>query len=196
MSPRPYHMNRRATSASDTRHRIVEATAALHAEKGVAATTFRDIAARADVGLGTVYHHFPTYDHVITACGQYSMAAAQPPQTSAFASLRSPVARVRTMVRELCGFYSRIPVLGRIRSERNAFAPLDAAFRHEEEQRRALIDEALRGVRAGPRVRALAFSVLDFSVYESLVSAGLSHDVVVDELATVILNRLNLRSTR
>jgi len=50
MAPRRYQMDRRAGAAEHTRRKIVEATYSLHAEKGVAATTFRDISTRADVG--------------------------------------------------------------------------------------------------------------------------------------------------
>ncbi len=65
MSPRRYRMSNHAASAEETRRRIVEATFALHVEKGVAATTFRDISTRADVGIGTIYQHFSNYDDVV-----------------------------------------------------------------------------------------------------------------------------------
>lgn len=42
---------------------------ALHRDRGIAATTMKDIAERADVGIGTVYHHFPSYEDAIRACG-------------------------------------------------------------------------------------------------------------------------------
>jgi len=61
MTPRSYQMGKRAESAAQTRQRIVQATMALHRDRGIAATTMKDIAARADVGIGTLYHHFPRY---------------------------------------------------------------------------------------------------------------------------------------
>ncbi len=194
MAPRPYRMSRRAESAQETRRRIIEATAALHREKGVAATTFRDIAQRADVGIGTVYHHFPTYEHVINACGEHSVAASKPPRIETLRGIADPADRIRTLVHEVFAFYERLPEFGAVRSERRDFASLEEWFRQEEAQRRALIDEAVRGVRAGSRARALIFSLVDFSVYESLVSNGLSRDGAVDEITNVIFNRLNLRS--
>ena len=39
----------------ETRRRIVEATLALHTEKGMFDTSWRDIARRADVSAATVY---------------------------------------------------------------------------------------------------------------------------------------------
>ena len=64
-------MERRADGAEETRQRILEATMALHTEQGVLATSHKDIAGRADVSVGTVYHHFPNVDSLVTACGAH-----------------------------------------------------------------------------------------------------------------------------
>src|SRR6476659_561993 len=118
MSPRRYQMARRAESAEETKRRIVQATFALHEEKGVAATTFREIAARADVGIGTVYHHFPSYDDVIDACGNDAMARTRPPHPGIFEGVTKAAERIRVLVRETFAFYQRLPAFGRIRAER------------------------------------------------------------------------------
>ena len=62
MSPRKYDMTRRASAVAQTRRRIVDATLELHTEQGIAATSWDDIAARAGVGVGSVYRHFPSLD--------------------------------------------------------------------------------------------------------------------------------------
>ena len=196
MAPRKYRMDRRAEAAQETRKRIVEATYALHAEKGVAATTFRDISTRADVGIGTVYHHFPTYDDVITACGHHTMTLARPPQADMFDGVDSAAERVRILVRELFAFYGRAPMLGRVRSERHHFAVLENAFHHEEETLKALIADSLRGTRSGTRLRALVFALLDFNTYASLAAAGLDHEPAVDEITTTILARLRAKGRK
>ena len=196
MAPRQYQLDRRAEAAAQTRSRIVEATAGLHAEKGVAGTTFRDIAARADVGIGTVYHHFPTYDDVITACGHHSIGLARPPRPHIFEGVNGVEPRVHILVREIFAFYGRIPMLGRVRSERHQFAALDRAFVHEEDDRRALIAEALRGTRASTRQRALIFVLLDFHTHETLGIAGLDHETAVDEITTTILARLRAKGSK
>lgn len=189
-------MNRRAEAAARTRSKIVEATFALHTEKGVAATTFRDISARADVGIGTVYHHFPTYDDVIAACGNHTMMLARPPRPGLLEGVNGVADRVGVLVRELFAFYERIPALGRVRSERHQFVVLDRQFQHEEENRRALITEALRGTRASARQRALVFALLDFHTYETLGAAGLEQEAAVDEITTTILARLRAKGSR
>lgn len=196
MAPRKYQMDRRAEAAARTRSRIVEATFALHTEKGIAATTFRDISARADVGIGTVYHHFPTYDDVIAACGNHAMMLARPPRAGMLDGLNGVAARVGALVRELFAFYERSPALGRVRSERHQFVVLDRHFQHEEENRRALITEALRGTRANARQRALVFALLDFHTYETLAAAGLEQEAAVDEITTTILARLRAKGSR
>ena len=51
MAGRKYQLRKRAEGLDATRERIVEATAALHYEQGVAATSYVQIAERAGVGL-------------------------------------------------------------------------------------------------------------------------------------------------
>ena len=177
MAPRRYQMDRRAEAAAETRQKIVAASLALHTEKGVAATTFRDISTRADVGIGTVYHHFPTYDDVIAACGNHAMTLARPPQPVLFDGVNGIEARIHVLVREQLAFYDRMPNFALIRSERHQFAALDRGMKHEEENRLAMIAEALRGSRAAARARATLFALLDIQVYETLGSAGLDRKV-------------------
>src|SRR6185436_7320251 len=94
MSPRRYVMESRARTAEETRQRIVEATFALHAERAIGDTTMKDIAERADVGLGTVYHHFPTYNDAVRACGAHTFAISAPPDATIFSGAKSLEERV------------------------------------------------------------------------------------------------------
>jgi hypothetical protein len=52
--PRKCHLGQRAATMVATREKILQATIALHKEQGVVATSDKDIARRADVGLDTV----------------------------------------------------------------------------------------------------------------------------------------------
>lgn len=49
------------------RERIVRAAIELAAEGGYDAVQMRDVAARADVALGTIYHYFSSKDHLLAA---------------------------------------------------------------------------------------------------------------------------------
>src|SRR5439155_17242751 len=79
MAPRAYRMTRRAAANAETRRRIADAAITLHAEKGIHATTWPDIAKRADVALGTVYCHFPSLDQLVPACTSVNAVLMNPP---------------------------------------------------------------------------------------------------------------------
>lgn len=187
--PRRYTLGRRAGTAEETKRRIVEATYQLHGEKGIAATSLRDIARRADVALGTVSNHFPTYDDVIIACGELTWELLRPPTPSIFEGIEERPKRIRTLVREVFAFYVRFPKFGRARAERHAFTALDEGFKQEEEGRRALIEAAFAGPRGSRRAKALAFALIDFTTYENLLGSGLSHSAAVEEITTTLLER-------
>jgi AcrR family transcriptional regulator len=68
MSPRAYDRRLRQAASEEAKRRIVEATAALHAENGARATSHAMIAERAGVSVPTVYKYFPTANHLIPAC--------------------------------------------------------------------------------------------------------------------------------
>ena len=42
----------------------------LHLEQGIVATTWEDIARRADVATATVYRHYPTLDELVGAAAR------------------------------------------------------------------------------------------------------------------------------
>ena len=56
-----------ANDRGDKRPRLVEAAAAVFAEKGYASTRVADIAVRAGVGKGTVYEYFSSKDELLFA---------------------------------------------------------------------------------------------------------------------------------
>lgn len=62
-TPSPESTKLRA-DARRNRDRLVEVAAVAFAEKGVA-TSLEDIARQAGVGIGTLYRHFPTREHLV-----------------------------------------------------------------------------------------------------------------------------------
>lgn len=180
-------MDRRAETSAETRQRIVEATAALHSERGVSATSLRDIARRAGVSVGTAYHHFPSYDDAIRACGHYSQQIHPLPEATIFDADESQAARVASFVRAIGAFYEGCPWLELLRAERSRFAPLDEGLKGLELGLERLAELALGGPHAGRRQsRAAALSALiaftDISVFRILRDRGLS----LDQASTLI----------
>jgi AcrR family transcriptional regulator len=68
------------------RSRVLDAAMALAAEGGYDAVQMRDVAARAQVALGTIYRYFSSKDHLLAACqvelwqAQVDRLALRPPE--------------------------------------------------------------------------------------------------------------------
>src|SRR6185436_3382288 len=111
MPPRRYNMDARQIAKDALRRRIVDATMALHLEKGVVATSFEDIARKADVAVATVYRHFPTLHELVDGCGARVMEVIRPPAPDGapllFDGAASLPERVRRLACEFVAFYGR-----------------------------------------------------------------------------------------
>jgi AcrR family transcriptional regulator len=148
MSPRKYDMTRRASAVAQTRTRIIEATRELHGEQGIAATSWDDIAARAGVGVGTVYRHFPSLDELIPACGEISMRviALPDPQDapSLFDGADDPAERIERLVREVFAVYERgAPQLRAMRDEPGVHPGVAESAEQVEASLSALVEAAV-----------------------------------------------------
>jgi AcrR family transcriptional regulator len=184
MAPRAYKLGRRAESAEDTRRRIVAATRALHVEQGVADTTVKQIARRADVSVGTVYHHFPTYDDMIRACGQLTFQMVRPPTELIFAGCRSTRARIERLTHELFACYDRFPDLESTRCDRKKLPVLDQEMARFDQQLAALVRQAVAP--AGERLQRMARALTDVGVHRALTSQGLSTSEAADQVAALL----------
>ncbi len=172
MAGREYRMRKRAESLGSTRERIVAATAALHVEQGVVATSFVEIAERAGVGPATVYRHFPTLGSLVEACGAHVYERMQPPRpedaAAVFAGLGAQRQRLERLVAELDAFYDRgadhLAVAAR---DRDRVPELDAGLRQVEAGVAALVREAVGEGSQDAAIR-LATALADVSVWRSL----------------------------
>lgn len=87
MSNRRYTPKVRQTQVFERQQRVAAATAELHAEKGVSATSYADIASRAGVSLPTVHSYFPTQADLMSACtGHVGAHAPQLPVQAVLAA--------------------------------------------------------------------------------------------------------------
>ena len=180
MSPsrRKYEMRERAKAYQATRQRILQATFELHRAKGVAATTFADVAARAGLAPATVIRHFPTMGELVGACGAHVWQwLALPDPTQVFAGVGEPAERLRRLVQEVCGVYARGegPIQG-TRNDRDAVPQLDQFLRQLDTALEQLVREALTPYEPSERVTQLALTVLDYGVWRSLRQRGLDEE--------------------
>ena len=172
-------MTRRAESADDTRDRILAAAFALHGEQGVVATSVKDIAARADVGVGTVYHHFPTYDDVVRACGARTAHNIPAPSAETIAKAKD---KVRALVEEMFAFYDRIPGFELVRGDR-ARSPIIEQWMTEFDEQLLSLAALVTRSRRGAQVVA---AILDVAVYRNLQCAGLSRRAAAAQISELI----------
>jgi AcrR family transcriptional regulator len=179
---RHYQLGRRAETTEETKRRLVEATFQLHSEQGIAGTTMKDIAARAGVSVGTVYHHFPTYVDAIHACGAWVAEHEPAPSAAVFEGAAAPAERVRRLAQAMFAFYERVPAIRSLHRDRQLIQELGPFADAEARNRRALAEGAV-GVE-GPA--ALLAALLDIEVYRALKREGFSTAEAAERLAALI----------
>lgn len=179
-------MRQRAEGAEHTRRRIVQATYDLHNEQGIAETTMKQIAERADVGLGTVYHHFPTYNDAVRACGQYTFELSRPPTEAVLAAAAAPPERLRRLIAALFAFYERCPGIAKARADRHRIPALEEAMTHWDQHYAELVDLALQPEKRSAPLRQIVLGLLDFDTYSQLRRRGLTTEAAVDAMVDVL----------
>ena len=182
---RPYTLGRRAEAADETRRRIVEATARLHAERGIADTSMKDIARAAGVSVGTVYHHFPTYPDAIDACGAWTAERVPAPTEAIFDGAESRAERVARLAEALFDYYERIPALASVRRDQELAASLGQFVAQEADNRLALSARAL-GTGKRDRQAALAAALVDLDVYRALRRQGFTTSRAAAHIAALL----------
>jgi AcrR family transcriptional regulator len=174
-------MGKRAAAQEQTRERIVQATMALHDEKGISQTSINDIAARAGVGAATVLRHFPDTNALVTACGQHVAAEMAPPRPedapALYAGLSTTQERLNRLVRELHAFYER----GHLRidiaeQDRTRVAALDQFLTMLDESRRALLRAAMEPAEPDDKLIAALMALSGICVWNGLREGGFSPD--------------------
>ena len=192
-------MSKRAAAVAQTRRRIVDATRELHGEQGIAATTWDDIAARAGVGVGTVYRHFPSLDELIPACGEISMRIVALPDPAAapalFDGLDAPEARIERLVGEAFAIYERgAPELRAVRNEPDVHPRLAEEGRALEASLGALVDAALAPIEASPADRAVVRAMIDLGTWQALRDQGLEPAAAVEAVSRMLAASLGSRA--
>ena len=121
----PPPASRRRADAERNVAALLEAAAASFVERGVDAPV-RDIAARAGVGVGTIYRHFPTRADLVVAVYRHQVdELAAPAATDA----GSPSAALRAWLDRFVDFLvTKHGLAAALRSDDPAFLALHASF--------------------------------------------------------------------
>ena len=191
-------MSKRAAAVARTRQRIIDATRELHSEQGIAATSWDDIAARAGVGVGTVYRHFPSLDELVPACGEITMqdVALPDPATvpALFEHATEPAERIERLVHEAFAIYERAALqLRAIRREADVHARVAQDRDQLDASLSALVDTALGPLDATQQDRAVARAVVDLNTWEALRDQELAPAESVAAISDLLARRLTAR---
>jgi AcrR family transcriptional regulator len=171
-------MRKRAEIRDQTRERIIQATMQLHDEKGVAPTTFSEVAERAGVGVATVFRHFPKLGDLVRACGAHVWQEMRPPVPDAapavFAGAQSTAERIERLVEEIDAFYERGALrLALASRDRELLPELDQFLGAVEAGVEAMVREALKDANLSSRALEVARALMSFPVWAALNRLGL-----------------------
>ncbi len=181
MSPRRYEMGQREQAVELTRARIVNAATRLHAERGLLATGWDDIAREAGVSSVTVYRHFRSLRELIPACALSLVEEIRPmtieEATAAFADLPSARARLERLVAGDCECYERGEAwMNAAAREAELIPELGEVVVAQQLTLERLIRAALEGTDAPEATVAALRAIIDFPFWKSLRNAGQSAD--------------------
>ena len=170
-----------------TRQKIVDGALSLHLEKGIAETSIKDIAARAEVGIGTVYFHFATYEDVVRACAVKVSVSTRPPTPEIFEGIDSLEGRVERLVQELFGYYERYHWFDRLRCEREKLAIVAEGVARRERAIQAMVQEAVHPLAPEEAVVQTMVALTDFSVWKTLSVNAMSTPEAARRVSEVLL---------
>ena len=188
-------MDRRAEGAAETRDRILRATMELHFAQGVMATSHKDVAARADVSVGTVYHHFPTTEQLVGACGAKTFEMFPPPPASVIDASAPFAARILQLTKALVAFYGQVPGFTIVRADRGKLPALDEGIKRFEGAIEALIRRALGSRSRRRNAVAVVAALLDFGVVERLTAAAMPAPEIAATLASITISWMKGKTT-
>jgi AcrR family transcriptional regulator len=191
LAPRRYTMDKRKAAVEETRRRILEATLALHSEKGIFGTSWQDIARRADVSVGTVYKHFPSLDELVPACGELMYAITRPPSLEdapeIFVGADLLEERLWRLISELFDFYER----GASYIETDFQERQLPAVQEWEAYMRAtiagLVREALVSAEPDERTVQAVSALLGFSTFKSFLDRAIHKEQAAEIINEVLL---------
>jgi AcrR family transcriptional regulator len=197
---RKYTMRRRAEALQETRARIVDATVAAHRELGIQATSWDEIARRADVGVGTVYRHFRSLADLLPACGEVVTDTLALPGgdeiPAIFEGARSPEERIERLVRTVFATYERgAPFIENIRRERNDLPELNYWHAWIEDTLDALTREALRPLKPGKHSLQVTRALIDLYTWRAFGHRGLSPGQTIATICRLITLALATHDT-
>lgn len=159
-------ITRRQQQKEETRNIIRDAAYSLFEEKGYEATTMRELASRAGVGLGTIFKHFPAKTSLLVVTFEEDVGTIVDRAFNTMPNL-DIIAQMTHFAKCLYEFYARRPLLSRVLCMEVFFMSakqgesIEVHIRSLLERFCALIENAIKNGElhreTDPNVAALAF---------------------------------------
>jgi AcrR family transcriptional regulator len=191
MSPRKYNKSKRDANSEAIRQRILESTLALHSQKGIFGTSWKDIAQHADVSLATVYNYFPSLDELVPACGELMYAIAQPPSLedadAIFTGANTLEARVAQLLKTLLDFYERGEPYLDVDHQERTLESVKEWEAYLKDLINGLTHIALQPITPGKEIVAAVGALLDVPVFLSCRRRGMSRGEIEQMMNDLLL---------
>jgi AcrR family transcriptional regulator len=185
---RPYQLKQRARAQDKTRQRIVEAAIELHQSKGLAATSFADIAKRANVGKVTVYRHFPDELALVGACSGQYFDHNPLPEIESWWQTGDAGERLRYGLLQVYRFHRQTePMLGRVLAEARDLAIMEPYHAHWNRAADILAEPFMPSDEDRPILQAALALALAFETWQLLVNKNRLSDDQAVELVTRLI---------
>jgi TetR/AcrR family transcriptional regulator, cholesterol catabolism regulator len=189
-------------NSSARRQEILDTATTVFAEKGIIATTVRDISERAGILSGSLYHHFTSKEEMIADILVPIITSQVDAIDRIVSETDDPTEILRRMITVAIGQTSVNPGAAQIlRQDEHHIRDL-AGLDNVTQQRRAMRDRVERVIAQGvtamqfradvnPRIAALAFFDAVLGAYRHLTPIGkCSQAEVTEQLTTFILQGL------
>ncbi len=194
MAPRNYTLGRRASTATATRERIIEAAVVLYRERGVAGATMQAIAARADVARGTVVNHFGGLDGLLESVLDRATEQVEYPDPAQLSGAASAEARIRSFVDLSFRFFDRSSDWWSVFADDLDLPALKARERDYSQRAARFYEAAFGSIAADPSVAGAVRAFVDFGPLNALRSTGLTLDQAIDLVGDVLIGVVRRRT--
>lgn len=195
MAPRPYNMEKRQLTASETRTRILEAARQLLASESETDLSMDAIASRADVSRLTIYYQFKSRTGLLEALYDYlAMRGNMQRMAEVFYETDGSIA-LHKLIRTFVGFWSSDPVvIRRLRAMAALDSEIGKGIQERDRRRVQASSEILRRMilrkKKKPVItRNLTGDVLtmltSFETYDALARAGHSENQIVAAITSL-----------
>jgi AcrR family transcriptional regulator len=187
----------RAEQTASTREDIIAAAIELYRERGIASTSIKDVALRADVARATVLNHFGDRDALAGAALDRIAESLAIPTENIFDGARSTPERVQRLVVALFDFYDRsTPWFELLRGERESTPAFIKGEQRFWEGIQPLFAKALGPLARDRLIYRTIFGLTNPAILGALRQSGLSLGEASSTIADVLAEVLNRRRPR